>query len=136
MTAKFSYCTDGEFFHGEFDTRDEALAEALARRRAHETTIETGLNEYPDVRFLVESTFEDQVSHLLERIQEHASEEYGTGASEWLGDASTEDERALVELLSGAFAQWVEQRPHLHVHFYSVCNVKRHDVSNLQDQEA
>ena len=98
---KYSHSDNEELFHGQFDTHEEALADALSEyadadfvyvAEAHQRTIGHYINEY-------------RIENLLESMAEAAGEEVGECAEDWLAppgiqrkkDESKEDYQVRVE---------------------------------------
>lgn len=96
---KYSYCTDGEFFYGEFTTPEEA-AEAAFRDTPNLDSVEVGENHKSPASFYVSA------ESILEDIAQRASEECGEVADDWLLDLIQNGEKiAEFEKLVG---DWIE----------------------------
>jgi len=117
MTAEtYCYSTDEEQFRGEFNTREEALAEARdGRREAVWTAKCKPINIH---RF-----FPDGDS-VIEDMHERAYEEVGDVAEDWL--ECTKDQRIeLTDGLLGVIDAWMDKH-NLHARFWDVVDIIEH----------
>lgn len=95
----YSYCTDGEFFRGEFATLEEAAIDAFNDDTELES-VEVGENHNSPASFYVSA------ESILEDIAQRASEECGEIADDWLEDLMIDKEKlADLEKLVG---DWIE----------------------------
>lgn len=117
---KYSYSTDGEAFHGLYETREEAIDEGMADAidnediyigEAVETTIGGYLNDY-------------HIESLLESIAESAGEECGEATEGWLYKLPKEELTNLKGQIQAALEAWATGSGY-QPNFSPIANVKR-----------
>lgn len=111
--STYSYSVDEESYDGEFDTRDEAIAEAFATYPQHDTVF-TGLN----VHFEPDYTYAAQAA--LEQLICQAEDECGEHAESWNPYYNT----AIMQRVTQTIKQAIEELDP--PGFFSVSDVEQH----------
>lgn len=95
----YSNCTDGEFFHGEFETAEDAAVDAFNENEELKS-VEVGENHKSPASFYVAP------GNILDEIAQFASEECGEIADGWLeGLVRDKAKKAELKKLVG---DWIE----------------------------
>lgn len=115
---RYCWSKDEEGFTGDFETREEALAEAK-RENPEYTVFWTGEAQPKTAAYFI------TVDHLLEDMQGQADDVAGEASEDWLPDwrsqVDTQDE------LKAIIAKFVDE--HWPVKFFSVDKIEKHEAA-------
>ena len=98
---RYSYSTDGEHYYDEFDSRESALAEAVATYGDEYKTIWTGKCVTPDRT--------PDADALIEQVALHATEETGDWSEGYLEHIPREAIEDLQQQLQSLWDAWEEK---------------------------
>jgi rubrerythrin len=113
---KYCYSTNEENYHGDFETRDEALSEARAMEP--DEVVYTA----QCVKFVPHISVNDVFDQLMCEAVDHS----GEVAEEWLSFTPKEERQELEDCLNGVLNLWMEKTNNK-PHFYGVVDVQRHE---------
>ena len=123
---KYSYSTDGEIFHGTYDTKEEAISEGSADSIDSEDIYIGEAIEKTIGAYLTDS----HVDSLLESIAENAGEECGEATDGWLHELPKEELNNLTGQIQAVLEEWAT-RTGYQPKFFHVKNVEQ--VKCLED---
>lgn len=101
MNGEYCYSWNGECYHGEFNTEQEAL-EAAKTDRPYNEEVWIGTATEPSLIF---NTNED---YIIESLTENLYDQCGEFAENFT--VSEEDEKRLGEMLKETVERWIEER--------------------------
>lgn len=110
MTGKWAYSGNGENYSGNFDTKEEAIAEGRASCHS-DFDVAQGRDHQPMISAV----------SVLEQLGEDACEDCGEAAEGWLSDVSKEQIANLETRLNNALCDWMNDNS-LNPNFYSIEN--------------
>jgi hypothetical protein len=122
--GKWCYSFNGENFEGDFDTEEQAIAEAIWYYKDDEKDqdfIWVGQTQAISVGVNVDS--------LLENLGEEAYEQAGEYAEDYLTNVKIEHQKVLEEKLNSVLATWMKEFKY-EPNFWTVKNVEKIDVTN------
>lgn len=111
LDDKWCYSHDEENYHGDFDTREEAIAEAQADEPERECWVGKTVGFTPRLDVFAES--------ILSDVLDQAHECCGEAAEGWLGERTKAQEQDLGTMLNEAFQAWMTKHKQW-PHFYGV----------------
>jgi hypothetical protein len=113
---RFSYSTDGgEYYHGDFPTREEALAEA--REDAPGRKAWTGVQ--------VPFSFMVDAAGVIDELRDRANDHAGDVSDDWLDRVPHSELDELGAVLTEAFVAWMDKHGHAPT-FYGIQDVEVH----------
>ncbi len=118
---KYCYSFDEESYHGKYDTREEALAEALSENNSYAESNRFS-NIYTaecDTKFFVEFL---QLDSLWECMSNVAYDEIGEFSEGW-PEVSEDAEKELTDFM----VEWAKKYK-LEPTFYGVINIEKHPI--------
>lgn len=101
MNGKYCYSWDDEYYHGIFDTEQEAITDAK-KDRPYDDYVYIGTCAEPTLSWL------SNEERIIESIQEQLSEDVGEAADNF--KISTSDELVLAKMIDEVVAKWIEQQ--------------------------
>lgn len=102
LSGKWGYSRDEEHYHGDFDTKEEAIEEGKSCERGDFT-----VGQYRDPNLEVDA------DRVLDQILEEAYDEGGDCVEGWLSRVPRKQLEALSLTLSAAFQKWLVEHKHL-----------------------
>ena len=114
MEGKWGYSTNEELYSGECDTKEEAIAEAIAES---EDSYTLHVGQYKAVRPEINGY------QICEQVGEHAYEQCGEVCIDWLGYVPKEQEQLLTKRLTDVFYDWCKEFGYT-PNFFGVENVE------------
>jgi hypothetical protein len=121
---KFSWSFDGELYHGEFDSREEAIADARENYPS-KTAVHTGRNE----RITIEQVVGDLSDEAMEGMACRATDLAGESAEGFPWDDCDEAaQKELGEAIAKVILEWA-QRHNVSPRFWTVVDVQQHQLS-------
>jgi hypothetical protein len=125
MTKKFCFSSNQETYQGNYDTREEAVMEAIDHEDLAEgSTVWTGELKAIEVKRLI-----PRASYLIEQMQEAAVEEVGEVVEGWLDHTSKEAADDLRSRVAEAVSAWLDADPSRQIHFWGVEHIQEHTVT-------
>lgn len=101
MEGKYCYSWDGEHYHGEFDTEQEAIEDAKKDKPFAES-VYIGTCTEPELKW------HSNEEIIIESMQECLLDDVGEYAECF--DVSSEDEILLGKMIDEVVATWIEER--------------------------
>lgn len=121
MEGKYGYCTNSDgIFSGEYDTREAAIQGAMDECSLVPGT-KVDIGRYRRVRFNI------NVDDIIEVLNEHAVEEAGESAEDFLCYLPERQKDELEDLLNSALNVWLMKHEHDQV-IYSAISIQTLDV--------
>jgi hypothetical protein len=118
VSGTFSVSSDRELFHGEYKTREEAVANAYS-----ELDIEPGQTFYTAENFVpVITLFPDE---LIDSAVQSAADGCGEIADDWLSNVTREETKELGKRLAVVFEQWLRDTKN-EPKFFRCENIQEH----------
>ena len=113
--VKWAYSFNGESYSDVYDTREEAIIDALKDIEEYKKDIDT-------VYLGIAKIFEARVSEagIIEQLKEDAWDGYGEYSEEYLEDLTDEERSDLQKLLQEAYKKWENKYPWYKPNFYKV----------------
>jgi hypothetical protein len=113
--TRYGYSYDGEVYHGEYESRDDAVAEAVEGREKEVTMVYTGRCIVVD---FTKGAFD--ADDIFERV-----EDYNEVISDFepFSHVTKEQRTDLETRLSAVFDTWIHE---VNVRYYSVADVQEH----------
>ncbi len=113
MSIKYAYSLDGEKYQGEFDTREAALARAIARAHA---ALEPPQSVFVARMVPADPQAEGHAQAVIHAMHERGRDAQGETGSTWLRRVSEHQEAALDEALTGVILAWLKQHELMPTH--------------------
>lgn len=118
MEGKWCYSFNGESFEGNFETRQEAIVEALTMHDEDERDEKSFfIGQTKSVNTSVD------VCWLLDTLSEQAYEQAGEYAEGYLDDVKSEHFAVLEERMNEVLSHWMEEYKYS-PHFWTVTNIQ------------
>lgn len=123
---KWAYSFNGETYGDVYDTREEAIRDAVKDIEEYKKEIDT-------VYIGIAKIFEARVSEadIIEQLKEDAWDGYGEYSEEYLEDLTDEERSDLQELLQEAYKKWESKYPWYKPGFYKVVFTEVFAVDDL-----
>lgn len=127
---KWSYSFDNENWHDIYDTRNEAIKEAIKDIKTHK--IQDGL-------LTIGAAYQYKVQidecMVIENIQDDAADFCGEWSEEYLRDVTKEEKEDLRKLLQEAYEKWMKKYPKHRPNFYSVSECADFPIKDVIENE-
>lgn len=127
---KWSYSFDNENWHDIYDTRNEAIKEAIKDIKTHK--IQDGL-------LTIGAAYQYKVQidecMVIENIQDDAADFCGEWSEEYLRDVTKEEKEDLRKLLQEAYEKWMKKYPEHRPNFYSVSECADFPIKDVAENE-
>ena len=123
---KWAYSFNGEMYGDIYDTREEAIRDAVKDIEEYKKEIDT-------VYIGIAKIFEARVNEtiVIESLKEDAWDGYGEYSEEYLEDLTDGERSDLQELLQEAYKKWENKYPWYNPNFYKVVFVEVFAVDDL-----
>lgn len=99
MDEQYCYSFDGEYYHGCYDTEEEAIEEAKKESDAEEVWV--GTCEEPDLNW---NTNEE---YIIDSMAEQLGDEVGEAAENF--EVTDEEQSVLAKMIDETVKTWIEQ---------------------------
>jgi hypothetical protein len=123
-TGKWCYSFNEENFEGDFDTEEQAIAEAIWYYKDDEKDqdfIWIGQVEEVGISF--------NIDYVIEAIQENAYDKCGEYAENYLDNVTNEHRQILEDRVQSEVLKWMKEFKY-EPNFWTVKNVEKIDVTN------
>lgn len=98
LSGKWGYSLNQESYYGNFDTKEEAIAECEA---GEDPDRDYWVAQFKDVKIQV------CADHVIEQVSEAVYEEAGEFAEDWPGKITPEAKKDLEEVLTAVYQIWL-----------------------------
>ena len=129
MHLGWSYSLNQEEFHGVYDTKEEAIEEAL-------DAIECD-GDQQDVFYIaqaIEPKIEIDPINIIEKMQDQAIQEYDYYAFDYLNRVSREDIAELYDRLNKEFNDWQEKNGYK-PNFYDIRSEESYSINDYDSEK-
>lgn len=129
--SKYAYSFDGEQYHGDYNSREDAIKEGIEDAKSTGPYGEKPHTLYTGECFEPPITWCDMGENYVESMQENL-DEYGEWAELFDGQVTNEDIEDLDKRLNVAVAEWIKDR-NIKPGFF---NIKPETVEEMSIEEA